>query len=207
MGSPSAAVRVSNRWKIACQFSENPFSVKLSPESEEQLKQLRVRFADYRYDFRAIMLERLHKSSLEHFFDSPGFGFARRIRPSAEALRPGFGRGGTPILQPQSTSSIETLADCDPRELKNMNPDPLLENCTLTASPILRIPRTLGWFSAEKRYPGSCRIISIVSLERNRGNSRPLSFWGLLMHEEPVVYVSSELPNMANARNVPTCGP
>ena len=178
------------------------YSVKLSPESEEQLKQLRVRFADYRYDFRAIMLERLHKSSLEHFFDSPGFGFARRIRPSAEALRPGFGRGGTPILQP-SQPSIETLADYDLRELKNMNPDPLRE-LHIDSIANFADSQDFGLVLSRKEVSGFLSHHFNRVPEAQSWKLQTVELLGLLMHEEPVVYVSSELPNMANARNAPT---
>jgi hypothetical protein len=151
--------------------------------------------------FRTLMLERLHQESVRDFINSPGFGVGRRIRPTERTLKGNLDRDGTPIPQPGPRSS-STLGDGDLREPKNVGLDPLLE---MHFKGILNFvnPSGFGLVVSRNKVAGFQSHQFNAVPEAREWKVRTLELVGLLLHDDPVVYVSDELPRMEQLRKAP----
>jgi hypothetical protein len=176
----------------------------LSNESAEQLSELERTFGTDFHTARDLSLQNLHQDSVKHFIDSPGFGVGRGpIRPSEERLAARrFDRRETPLPQPNARP-WSTLAEGDLRVLPDLNPAALR---TMHLNSIIDFvnPEAFGLIISRQKVAGFLPHQFYSVPQAKEWNVQTVELLGLLMHEEPVIYVSDELPNMENARTMPT---
>jgi hypothetical protein len=151
---------------------------------------------------RKWMLKRLHAETTDSFVNSPGFGFGRGpFRPSESNLK-NRDRDGTPVPQPTAIR-MSTLSETDLVELPNTEPEPLRD---LHARSILDFvnPRGFGLLVNRQKVAGfqSHQFGAVPNAAKWKVESVELV--SLLMHAEPVVYLSNELPRMEERGKTPT---
>ena len=177
---------------------------KLAKEAEEQLSQLENRVDADSNSFRKVMLERLHRDSVQSFIDSPGFGSGRGIRipPSAETLKADLDHDGTSIPQPGPLSA-SIYFDEDLREAPYVKPEPLRQ---MHLDSVLNFANVRGFGLVMSRQ-------KVAGFQAHQFNAVPrakewrvqtIELVGLLMHRDPVVYISNDLPRMDALRKAPT---
>jgi hypothetical protein len=177
-------------------------TAKLSKETEDYLGRLQQNIAQDSNGFRELMLERLHQQSVQTFIDSPGFGFARRIKPTDWTLKVNLDHDGTPVPQP-GPPGLSYYLDDDFREPMDIKPEPLRE-LHLESVVNFANARGFGLIISRKQVAGfQPHQFNMVPRSKEWQVQR-LELVGLLMHAEPVVYVSDELPRMEKLRKVPT---
>ncbi len=177
-------------------------AVKPSKQSAAHWEKLEENVRSESNGLRALMLERLHQDSVRDFINSPGFGSGRRLRPTAGTLKINLDRDGTPVPQPGPAPS-SPLAAGDLREAPDVPHDPLLR---LHLGGILDFvnPRGFGLVVSRRKVAGFQAHQFAAVPEAKEWKVRTLELVGLLMHDEPVVYVSDELPRMDGLRQAPT---
>ena len=151
--------------------------------------------------FRAHDLQRLHEGAVALFINSPGFGRIRMSRPTAWELA--LGEPGPPPLQPiariespWSPGELERLPASDEERLGNL----VDENLGQFAN-----PQRFGYVKDRKHVSGFWpHQFFKVPRTPKRWELQTLELVGLLVHDEPVVYVSDRLPQMSEHRDVPT---
>ena len=167
---------------------------KIPRETEEHLKDLEKNVASKTYDSRTKMLKRLHQDSLQSFIDSPGFGNERNPIVLL-TLR-------YPIHQPDPAPS-SSIAESDLQEPKNLKLDPL-QALHLSSIVDFVSPRGFGLIVSRQKVAGFIphQFSTVPSAEHWK--VRTLELVGLLMHDDPVVYVSDALPRMDKVREAKT---
>jgi hypothetical protein len=152
-------------------------------------------------------LRELHENAVEVFATSPGFGVARMpagvtertlelgLRRDVEIAQPGvrtttwMSAGYADALKPVSSERV----DWDIRELHRKS---LLD--------FVNIPG-LGYFKDRRHVAGfQSHSFGEKPEEVKSWKLQTLDLVGLLLHEEPVVYVTENLPRMDKLRDAPT---
>jgi hypothetical protein len=177
-------------------------AAKLSQETEEQLSRLEQSVASDSNGFRAVMLDRLHQESVRSFIASEGFGSSRRIRPTSSTLKADLDHDGTPIPQPGSMSSSIYMED-DLREPIDVKPEPLRD---MHLASVINFANARGFglvISRQKVAGFQSHQFSAVP-RATEWRVQTIELVGLLMHQDPVIYISSDLPRMEELRNAPT---
>jgi hypothetical protein len=150
------------------------------------------------------MLKKLHEGTVQLFIDSPGFGLSRVTgiwRPREGNLQHRL-RSNDPIPQPTKSSFVGSARN-EPFE-----PKPSDENQDL-------LHRLEIWeFANQDEYGYVKDLRHVAGFQSHRLTDPPggLGEWsvatielvGLLLHSQPVAYVSPHLPNMEELRKAPT---
>jgi hypothetical protein len=153
--------------------------------------------------FRAYMLEQLHEDTTRLFVNSPGFGVGRMLMPYEQGLqRLSWRRDGPPeqprtrpleLRSPETGGSPITLLSAS--DLFAMHTEGVLDFVN---------PRGFGLVKDRQR------VVGFQSHSFSRVPSSPewkietVELVGLLIHSEPVVYVSTRLPAMDQLRDAAT---
>jgi hypothetical protein len=152
---------------------------------------------------RASNLQDLHEKMVETFIDSPGFGRHRKL-PLRESMLTGDLSHGKPVPQPKSTTSsnepVETITPDRSAAIAN-------DFRTLHRRSVVDFVNQEGFGYVKDRR----KVAGFVP----HGFSKvpdPAELWhvervdlvSLLLHSEPVAYVSTDLPQMGEVRDGPT---
>jgi hypothetical protein len=175
---------------------------KLSKETEDHLSRLEKSIGDDSNGFRMMMLERLHQDSVQSFIASPGFGFGRRFQPTDSSLKFNLDHDGTPIPQPGLLPQAYYPED-DLREPIEVEPEPLRE-MHLNSVINFANPRGFGLVVSRQKTAGFQSHHFNMVPHTKEWKVQTIELVGLLMHQDPVVYISDELPRMEKLREVPT---
>jgi len=154
------------------------------------------------YWYRERQLEMLHQSMIGLFVNSPGFGAARMIRPSASGLALGHLRESAP---PQPGPRV--ASPWSPGEWERLPPgqDPSLAR--MFEEDVIQFANPLGFgFVKDRRHVAGFQAHGFSRVPEPKGSwtVQTLDLVGLLLHDEPVAYVSDHLPRMDQARGTPT---
>jgi hypothetical protein len=177
----------------------------LPEEAAMYLTELEESIGRQESSFRARQLRRLHEDTVTSFVNSPGFGVSRVTVPTEYVLAMGLRNDG-PIPQPGAPSQVEASPGELERETRVLDELPL-DLHWMHENSVSDFAHAGGFgFFKDRRH--------VAGFEPHRFSSTPESVepWrlqtvdlvGLLMHEEPVVYVSSHLPRMDELREAPT---
>jgi hypothetical protein len=171
----------------------------LVPESVARLSRLESSFRDG--GIRVWRLRMLHEERVDLFINSFGFGSERMPRRPTESNMASDGR---PVpLQPGprfafSTSPGEwmTLRVKDEMQLNHLHEQGILDFASSRESGYVKDRRHVAGFQSH-RFRG-------VPESSMTWKVQTLDLVGLILDEEPRVYVSDQLPSMAEVRDVPT---
>jgi hypothetical protein len=152
--------------------------------------------------YRAYSLRELHEESVSQFINSPGFGVARMHRPSPESLTYRL-RPDSPVPQPE------------PRTSSGGSPDESLWEPKAWDEGLYRVhrdgvrdfvnPDGFGYVKDRRHVAGfQGHQFEQVPGPAERWAVQTLDLVGLLLHDEPVAYVSARLPRMDELREAPT---
>jgi hypothetical protein len=171
--------------------------------------------------YRDWQLKQLHEVAIGLFINSPGFGVARMMHPSEMGLKIGLRRELVPSQPGPRISSVWSPGDFQ-RVTAGYESwlGPLLENSVLD----FVFPQAWGYRKDRLHVAGflSHRFSRVpdpnyrwgmhtptpestnVSEPKDRWNVQTLDLVGLLLHDEPVAYVSDHLPSMDELRGAGT---
>jgi hypothetical protein len=156
---------------------------------------------------RTAMLRRLHEDTTREFVLSPGFGVGRMIRPSPWHLKADERRDPGPIPQPgpPATSPVPTVeGGPNPYAATDGGFYQLHRNGLLDFADPVRF----GYVKDRGHVAGfRPHAFGSVPGPADRWELRTLDLVGLLLHEEPVAYVSAHLPRMDELREAPNRPP
>ncbi|HXT58425.1 MAG TPA: hypothetical protein VN699_07315 [Pirellulales bacterium] len=161
---------------------------------------------------RARALAYAHRSQVQQFIDSQGFGWGRMPRPTPYDLprtetRNARYAGIRPESAPSSDSepARQTFAPMAPREETALNLVPLHRESLVD----FVNPRGFGWVK-DREHAAGFEPHAFSQLPKLQPASAK-AFWrtarvelvSLLKHDQPMVYVSSRLPKMDELRDAP----
>src|SRR5262249_55358553 len=153
---------------------------------------------------RALGLRQLHEARVWLFVNSPGFGVTRfPLIPNEYRLTGGL-RDDPPILQPVSSANPSgSTGDLSPGSGTVAQKG--LQGLHLESIVDFAHHRGFGYVKDRRHVAGfqSHRFSQVPKAEEH-WEVRRLELVGLLLHEEPVVYVSENLPRMDELRGAPT---
>ncbi len=145
---------------------------------------------------RAYLLERLHEDTTRLFVNSPGFGMARMVNTPSELglkLLPRDDPPDQPRPRPSDAGGRSLAADLDAESLHTRSVVDFVH------------PAGFGFVKDRRRVAGfQPHGFSRVPDPPPRYSVETVELVGLLLHPEPVVYVSPRLPAMADLRGAPT---
>lgn len=187
-----------------------PQSHQLSPRAERQLAILEAavdeelnQFGGFRSRRRLQQLQHIHEDAVSAFVQSPGFGVARLLSPSTQSLSAGL-REAPPIPQPAAHADLsrspgeQDVLLPPPREwsesLFEMHKDNFIDFVH---------PNGFGYVR-DRQHVAGFQSHQFSRTPPWQWNVQTLELVGLLLHEEPVVYVSEHLPRMDELRDVRT---
>ena len=160
---------------------------------------------DERHDVvRGRMLKKLHEGTVQLFIDSPGFGSDRVTaiwRPREANLERKL-RSNDPIPQPKKSPFAGTARN-EPFETKPFDKDQdelhrwkIWEFANQEGFGYVKDLQQVAGFQSHRlsHPPGEMGLWSVANVE----------LVGLLLHPQPVAYVSPHLPNMEELRKAPT---
>jgi hypothetical protein len=168
----------------------------------QRLDWLEASIGEARNSYRLYQLNQLHEEKVKLFINSPGFGIARILRPSEGGLTSGL-RPQTHIPQPEAqTGSAGSPGDSQwaPKswssELFELHQNSILDFTDANDFGLMLDRQHVAGFQAHQfsQLPGPARHWEV----------RILDLVGLLLHDEPVAYVSTDLPRMDELREAPT---
>jgi hypothetical protein len=177
----------------------------LRPEATRRLDRLEAEIPEEANGYRGYTLKSLHESAVASFINSPGFGIGRMILPNERNLAVNLRRGPEP-LQPGSRFA----ADWSPGELTPPGPGDATELGRMLDDSIVDFvnPWGFGYFKDRRHVAGfEPHRFSRLPGPANRWIVQALELVGLLLHDEPAVYVSGRLPRMDELRVAPTRPP
>ena len=163
---------------------------------------------------RATTLAYAHASQVQQFIDSQGLGVARMRGPNPYHLRPSRGQGdrlaGIRAESPPSSSSAEKNQESPPITTQRRS---ALDLEPLHISSIVDFvnPAGFGWVKDIDQVAGfephafsKLPLLMPASGEANeRWLTTRVELVSLLKHDEPMVYVSSQLPKMDELTTAP----
>jgi hypothetical protein len=154
--------------------------------------------------FHAYYLRQLHEDTVTLFVNSPGFGMARVFRPSERNLGPGA--WADPPFIPQPGAPLESAGSPGDLERDARDPDAKSFYDMHQSSVSDFVYRTgFGFFKDRSHVAGfKPHRFSDTPAPAKPWTLQTVDLVGLLLHDEPVVYVSSHLPRMDELREAPT---
>jgi hypothetical protein len=177
---------------------------------------------DGRSWYREAQLRRLHDDAVGLFINSPGFGVARMILPSERGLT-GFLSADPVPLQPGprlsstwSPGEHESPPKSDDPFLGWMYEDSIKDFAFTPGFGVVKDRRHVAGFlshrfrqipaptSGWKVQDDLTQRYTDLPAPATRWKVRNLDLVGLLLHDEPVVYVTEHLPSMDELRGAPT---
>jgi hypothetical protein len=171
--------------------------------------------------FRKRQLELLHEHVVGLFVSSPGFGVTRMIRPSARGLAVILPRGPVPrapgprVTSAWSPGELVRPPASDEAYLGWMFEDSVEDFVFARGFGYAKDRRHVAGFEPHRfsevpsptdrwKMQGGESQFSQVPEPTQRWQVQTLDLIGLLLHDEPVVYVSDYLPRMDEIRAAPT---
>jgi hypothetical protein len=174
----------------------------LAPATIERLSHLEAAFPEGANSLRGYQLELLHDRAVSLFINGPGFGISRMSRPSEEVLatnprgRPVPPQPGPRLAPEWSSGEFRQPSADDDVPLGRLLDDSILDFAD---------PRGLGYFKDRDHVAGfEAHQFSQVPAPASRWKVGNVELVSLLLHDEPEVYVSPELPRMDRVREIPT---
>jgi hypothetical protein len=175
----------------------------LAEPSERRLSLLEEELDRYRVKYRTWRLRQLHESTTASFVNSPGFGVGRMQMavPTEQNLSlpqdPPVPQPGDPVPVTDSPGDLEQS-----RQVRN---DDALSDLHLDNVRDFVYPEGLGFVKDRAHVAGfePHRFRSTPTLPAS-WRLQAVELVGLLVHDEPVVYVSRHLPRMDEVRDGPT---
>jgi hypothetical protein len=171
----------------------------------DHLEELVQQFGMQQSVFRVRALQRLHEDTVMVFAQQPAFGAARMPSVSEWALRSGerndppVPQPGTRLPPPLSPSLFHAPADKDP------DCDDKLREFHLAGMVDFLRPAGFGFFKDRRHVVGfQEHQFSMVPEAVPGWQLRTVDLVGLAVHDEPVAYVSDNLPRMDELRGAPT---
>lgn len=194
------------------QVSTNTVPVELPKPALDGLEKLEKRIdekADNSWTrFRESQLRQVHEETFEVFAAQPGFGVSRMMRFSQYTLR--GRRGGTDRKTPQpgqpseaawSSGTFTQLA----RKSSASSLNQQLAPAHLEGVFDFLNPEAYGYVRDRKNVTGfQPHEMQLVPSFPAEWNLRSVYLIGLVLHEEPVVYVSANLPSMEDLKSTQT---
>jgi hypothetical protein len=157
-------------------------------------------------DIRLRALEQLHEDAVNAFINESGFGVSRMVGMSEWALKQGL-REEPPLPQPAARGtdrwSASTLLERP--DSKEAEPDPGLLHMHLLGVADFVNRSGFGFFKDRRHVAGfQAHQFSRLPEPGAAWRLKTLELVGLVVHEEPVAYVSANLPRMDDLRKTPT---
>ncbi|WP_020474344.1 hypothetical protein [Zavarzinella formosa] len=180
---------------------------KLSDDSENQLEVLEEKISttqSLRFIYRRQALAQLHEAKTILFSDSMGFGISRmRARPSDTHIKAGL-HPDVNISQPASLLEVpQPNGRSSPVLLRFENEE--LREWHIKGIVDFTYPNAFGYMRDIRHVAGfESHRFSELPAPVLQWEVRRLDLAGLLTHENPVVYVSENLPCMDELRGAPT---
>jgi hypothetical protein len=177
----------------------------LSKESAARLFTIEMDTTSSRYN-RARKLQSLHERNIRLFADTPGFGVGRTARTLPASAKERIimmrDRANEAVPQPASPEQLSEGPFVSP----NLRPwkEEGLHRMHIGGIEDFADGRTFGYFKDIQHVAGfEAHRFSKLPHPEERWEVRRLELVGLLMHAEPVVYVSENLPNMTELGGAP----
>lgn len=170
----------------------------LPPAGQKDLEELSRRIDSSGHLSRYRVLSALHNQTMESFVNAPGFGVGRMYRPDEKELSLD---SDVAIAQPGSLGDVaggNRLGS--PRISRD---EPLFE---FHRSSIVNFvnPRGFGYVKSRAEVTGFQPHFFRSVPTSFRWQVRSIELVGLLKHDGPVVYLTSNLPRMEELRSAPT---
>jgi hypothetical protein len=157
-------------------------------------------------DLRREYLRELHEHTVETFVSQPGFGVVRMLGVSKGNLDlSSIGmRSGPPLPQPSARGEAALSTSLEWLGLENA--DLLDEGRELHQDSILNFVNKRGFgFVKDRRHVAGFQEHGFSEVPAaGSWQLRTLDLVGLVLHDEPVAYVSANLPRMDELREAPT---
>jgi hypothetical protein len=177
----------------------SPHPEPLPPATAERLDRLEERLAGKGFS-RELMLHRLHESTVSRFINSPGFGAVRMIRPYEQGLTLHV---YSPVPQPGSRAAPTSLAGLSERSPAAVL-TPFAELHETSVQDFV-YPEGFGYVKDRDHVAGfEPHQFKEAHQPSESWNVETIDLVGLLLHREPVAYVSANLPRMDELREAPT---
>jgi hypothetical protein len=180
----------------------DPGPVVRSAATLQRLIELEEEIGDRAGGYRGFQLKRLHEDTVGLFINSPGFGVARMGNPTARSLEANLYREPVPAQPGSRFASIwspgdqQRPADGDLTSLSRMLDESTLDFVNRWG---------FGYFKDRRHVVGfETHRFSQVPGPADRWQVQSLELVSLLLHDEPEVYVSDNLPKMNHLHHVPT---
>ncbi len=157
-------------------------------------------------DQRVGSLKQLHEDAVNTFINQDGFGFTRMSGVSEWALKQGL-RTEPPPPQPapRSTDSWSASALLDRADAKEAEMDQKLLQMHFLGVVDFVNPNGFGFVKDRQHVSGfQSHQFSRLPDPGTAWRLKTLDLVGLVVHEEPVAYVSATLPRMDRLRKTPT---
>ncbi len=152
-------------------------------------------------------LRQLHEEAVETFLNQQGFGYARMPRTVSEwVLKAGL-REEPPVPQPAPRSTdpwTDRALQAAPGK-SEPKPDPEWLGMHLKGAADFVHPKGFGYFKDRRHVAGfQPHQFSKPPEPPQRWALKTLDLVGLVVHDEPVAYISANLPRMDELRKAPT---
>ena len=178
----------------------DPLTAPLTAEASMRLNELESVFGTG--GLRTSHLERLHDHAVSLFIESPGFGFSRAIRLSERSLTAFLpdqrvpNQPGPRLPSTWSPGDLEQPPNHERSLLASLVRDSIGDFVFARGWGYFKDRRQVAGFLPHRftREPPATEAYTV----------RTLDLVGILMHDEPVVYVSDHLPAMGELRAAPT---
>ncbi|MBX7105172.1 MAG: hypothetical protein K1X57_13910 [Gemmataceae bacterium] len=195
---------MADRLPIPARTTATPLSFEQTKAMEELEIQVENRARSFEGRWRTDSLKALHDQAIDKFVTSPGFGAMRNRKPHATTVeRFGNYDGSTPPQPGPRVHSTETET-ADPGTVSApINPE-LRDHHIWSIVDFVR-PKYFGLLESRDKVAG----FRSHRFTQDQGMSGPwkvrtVDLVGLLLHPEPVVYVSENLPQMEKLGTIPT---
>jgi hypothetical protein len=199
----------------------DPRQAPLAPDEALRLTRMEEEIDQRMHPFRSQALRMLHEQTVNLFVNSPGFGLARMFRPAEWSLAnrvsgPVPVQPGARVAWAWSPGDIDRPSATDESFLRWIVDDSVIDFVN---------PQGFGYVKDRRHVAGfEPHRFSQVPLPRDRWRVQddlthqfsraptPAEHWkvptldlvSLLLHDEPMVYVSDHLPQMVEVRDAPT---
>jgi hypothetical protein len=190
-----------------------PVAPSLAAAAAERLEQfeetIEIQYGNHRGGLeraRAEYLRQLHEETVQTFVNQPGFGQSRMSGVSSWVLQAGLRDGPSlPQPAPRSTSVWSAGALLAPPKGAEVEPDRDLNWMHLRGVTDFVHPKGFGFLKDRQHVAGfQPHQFSEPPSPGERWALKTLDLVGLVVHQEPVAYVSANLPRMDELRKAPT---
>lgn len=179
-----------------------PGGTPLHPAAVERLSRLEEHIPEHANRFREMRLSRLHQDAVDLFVNNPGFGVARVAYPNEASLAASPRKGPVPIQPgPHPTATWSPGGLGPPSAADETSLGRVLDASILD----FVNPGGFGLFKDRQHVAGfETHRFSQAPDPVDQWKVQALELVSLLLHDEPKVYVSSDLPQMDRLHGVPT---